>query len=440
MQKLNLSMIFICLIILISCTGSIVDVEIFKKEKLAPNYTVTQLNWTYLQGSGINFSSTKVASTPEIALHNNEMFAIWAEEDASAIKQIRVAKFTGNKSNPTWSFVDGASTNGINISNSSSIRNPNLTSCNGKFYAIWGEYAGAGTSGIINTRVSVWNGTSTWTNISGSGLNYNPTRGTRWNFGICHLNKLHIGWKEENPSGRTQVRMIRLEDDTSYTWAFIDGNGVNGLNYDVNSDAGGPRLETFNSKLYIAFTQDRAGHGRQLRVKVYDGTTWSHIEGQIDPDDGMNYNPVDDTGAARFHVLDNKLHLMFYERPGGIKQIRILTYNGDDSNPIWSFIDGDGALGLNKDTSVNGSDPYELSSFEGNLYALWSESNGTNDIVLVKGLQASDWTFLDDTGGISGLNQNDLLTANSPHGIEFNGDFYLIWVEDSKVMVSAGTK
>jgi hypothetical protein len=446
MNILKLALTLPVLIFLTSCMGSSVDVELAGRNgpanEASGNGTVTQLEWTYLQGTGINFNSGLTASTPELAIFNDELFAIWAEENATAVKQTRVAKFTGTKSTPAWTLVDGAGANGINISTASGVRNPNLISCNGKLYGIWGEYAGAGTSGLINTRVTVWDGASTWTNISGAGLNYNLAEGTRWNFGICHLDKLVVGWKEENPAtSNTQVRMIRLDNDVIYTWNFIDGNGVTGLNYDVDEDAGGPRLETFNSKLYIAFTQNRPGaFGRQIRVKVYDGSTWSHVEGHIDPDDGLNYNPTDDTGAARFHVVNNKLYIMFYERPGGIKQIRILKYNGNDPSPEWTFVDGDGAFGLNKDTTKSGSDPYELSSFKGNLYALWGESDGFNDQLLVKGFEDSDWTFRDDTGGVNGLNQNSSLVANSPHGIEFNNDFYIVWVEDSKIMVSVGAK
>ncbi len=53
-------------------------------------------------------------------------------------------------------------------------------------------------------------------------------------------------------------------------WAFVDGNGANGINQDVT---GGVRqLTAFNSKLYATWSERPAGV-YQIRVAVYNGKT-----------------------------------------------------------------------------------------------------------------------------------------------------------------------
>src|SRR3990167_2212282 len=53
-------------------------------------------------------------------------------------------------------------------------------------------------------------------------------------------------------------------------WMFVDGNGKNGLNYDVTKDTYFPQLTAFNSKLYAAW-REMVNDDFQLRVAVYNG-------------------------------------------------------------------------------------------------------------------------------------------------------------------------
>jgi hypothetical protein len=59
-----------------------------------------------------------------------------------------------------------------------------------------------------------------------------------------------------------------------------------------------------------------------------------------------------------------------------VNNIRAVVYGGNDSSPSWTFIDGNGATGLNKDSTKNALFP-NLIVFNYRLYAAWEELDGS---------------------------------------------------------------
>jgi len=91
-----------------------------------------------------------------------------------------------------------------------------------------------------------------------------------------------------------------------------------------------------------------------------------------------------DCYCLQFIVYKEKLHLTWCEQDPNKFQIRVAVYNGNDSSPLWDFVDGDGTTGLNL-TPLQDANKPNLLPFENKLYAIWTEfhSGSSADKVLV---------------------------------------------------------
>ncbi len=97
----------------------------------------------------------------------------------------------------------------------------------------------------------------------------------------------------------------------------------------------------------------------------------------------------------------------------------------------WSFVDGNGPNGINKDVSKNAATPGAV-DFNSKLYAIWTEPNssgiGQVRVVVYNGNDSSpQWTFVDN--GINGLNSNSTFQAITPNLSIVNSKLYATWVE-----------
>jgi len=229
-------------------------------------------------------------------------------------------------------------------------------------------------------------------------------------------------------------------------WTFVDGNGPNGINKYTTQSAVAPQLTVFGSKLYATWQEDTknpAFHTTQLRVAVYNGNdsspSWTFVDGN--GPNGINKNTTQNTLAPQLTVFGSKLYATWLEGNNNLavyaSQIRVAVYNGNDSSPSWTFVDGNGPNGINKDTTQNAVAP-QLTVFGSKLYATWEE--GTNNpafhasqirVAVYNGNDSSpSWTFVDGNGP-NGINKNTTQNAVVPQLTVFGNKLYATWQEDT---------
>ena len=168
-------------------------------------------------------------------------------------------------------------------------------------------------------------------------------------------------------------------------WAFVDGNGPNGINKDTTQRAIAPQLTVFGSKLYATWwenTSTPAVSATQIRVAVYNGnhssSSWTFVDGN--GMSGINKNTTRNAVAPQLTVFGSKLYATWQEDTNNLAvyatQIRVAVYNGNASSPSWAFVDGNGPNGINNDTTQSAVAP-QLAVFGSKLYAIWQESTNT---------------------------------------------------------------
>ena len=169
------------------------------------NGNTSSPSWTPVySGTGINYDATKSANLVTLTEYDDHLIASWGENNGSSEK-IRVAVYNGNDSNPSWNFIDGGSTSGINYDKQFGSFHPHLA--------------------VIN-------------------------------------NTLHATWHEQGNDGG-QIRVARYSGDlSSSTWVFLDGNG---LNFDVSKQAYYPYLIGVDSKVYTIWSESN-GTAQQIRI------------------------------------------------------------------------------------------------------------------------------------------------------------------------------
>ena len=160
------------------------------------------------------------------------------------------------------------------------------------------------------------------------------------------------------------------------SWVFVDGNGTNGINKDATKNAYSPQLTVLGSKLYAIW--DEGSTASQIRVAVYNGNdaspSWTFVDGN--GTNGINRNAANTAFAPQPAVLGIKLYAAWLEYNGSAYQIRVAVYSGNDISPSWAFVDGNGANGINKDATKSASS-LQLTVSGSKLYATWVEPNST---------------------------------------------------------------
>ena len=379
-------------------------------------------SWTFVDdggSDGINYSKTSNASGPKLAVFDSNLFAIWNEQ-AGSIYQIRVAAYNGS----SWSFADGNGANGINKDVSRNALVPHLAVHNSKLYAIWQETNGTAKQ----IRVKVYKNPG-WDPVDGDGtggINKDINCNAEYPRLIEYNSKLYATWQEYN--GTTYQVRVKVYDDPG--WSLVDGGGTGGINKDQTKSAYGPRLAVLNGKLYATWYEDNGTAALQIRVAVYDGNDsspgWTFVDGNST--NGINKVSTNDANCATLAVNDGKLYASWYESNGGMNQIRVAVYNGDDNDPHWNFVDG--TNGLIFDPAQNAVNS-ELVSCNGKLYATWRETNPTNEVrvAVYNGNDSSPgWTFVDGNS-TNGLNKDTTMPVIVPQLVPYNSKLYAAWDE-----------
>jgi len=216
----------------------------------------------------LNRNTGDSAFNPKDVPFGTKFYVAWAENSAanSPPAQIHV---DSTSDDITFTNVDGGlptmSETGV-----AGAATPFLAVNNGKIYVAWvGSYAGS----VNRVRVAVYNGNDgspSWAPVdNGIGLNFNSSLGAITPMMVTATNnQLYISWTESNSQLVTQVRVaVYNGNDGSPAWTFVDGGGLNGLNFNSSINSFAPSLTNFNGNLYSAWEEFNSGGTDLSRVR-----------------------------------------------------------------------------------------------------------------------------------------------------------------------------
>jgi hypothetical protein len=337
----------------------------------------------------------------------------------------------------SWAYLDSTTINGINKNVAQTAVAPQLTVLGSKLYATWNENNGTASQ----IRVAVYNGNDAapaWTFVDGGGTNGINKNGAQGAFApqLTVLgSKLYATWQESN--GTTdQIRMAVYNGiDTAPVWASVDGNGTNGINKYVALNAFAPQLTVLGSKLYATWGEYTGAGATQIRMAVYNGNdgapAWTFVDGG--GTNGINKNVALSAYAPQLTVLGSKLYATWYEFNVTASQIRMAVYNGNDAAPTWTAVDGNLTDGINKSGAQGATDP-QLTVLGSKLYATWNEYNGTDYQIRMAVYNGNDaaptWASVDGNG-TNGINKNAAQTATAPQLTVLGSKLYATWYENN---------
>ncbi|WFR62985.1 hypothetical protein P9222_00605 [Paenibacillus amylolyticus] len=175
-------------------------------------------------------------------------------------------------------------------------------------------------------------------------------------------------WLERNASYTAQVR-VKKYDGTS--WTNAEGGNPAGINENPSITALSPKLTAYKGELY-AMWQEAA----KIRAKKFNGTTWTSLDGG--GVDGLNVSPGSGAGSPVMAVYGDDLYALWSEKvSNGFNTVRAKKYDGNN----WTVVDG--GAGLNKVSWNNAITPV-LSVMNDQLYVAWVEARGVNIARMIK--------------------------------------------------------
>ena len=392
--------------------------------------------WVLVDGggssTGVNKNSTYRADN--VSLHafdnNSKLYVSWSEiSQYGSISQIRVKSYD----NSTWSTIDGDSNNGINLIKSRNATNPSMSDNGTHLFAVWSEDNGAG-KGLIRTAVYD-NTTLSWDfqNNNFQALNNSTSRSANNPQLLNDNSSLYAIWSENNGTAN-QIRVKLFDNSTS--WNLVDkiGDNTTGINKDTSKNAINPKLLNFNSEVYAAWSETD-GAASQIRVAKYNNSSsWTFVDGNAST--GINKTTGKNATDPTMAVLSTKLYLTWSETNSDNRtQIRVKSYDGSS----WSFVDGDNATkGINKDYTQNASYPQLVkvtdNSSSSKLYAVWLEENGNTQVRVAEFNGTSTWSFKDGDS-FDGLNLNTAKITGKPSAAAYLNKLIVAWSETNSLGV-----
>ncbi|NQX63727.1 Ig-like domain-containing protein, partial [Paenibacillus qinlingensis] len=324
-----------------------------------------------------------------------------------------------------WSMIDGGGPNGLNVNAANRAEYPAMTVWNGEVYVTWQEKVVPGVT-ASQIRVKKYNGTG-WTSVDGNGpngLNINSAKdGTRPILAVSN-GSLYLAWTEAVTSSYGQIRVKRYNGTS---WTSAEGESTTGINIDSTKDANFPTLVEYNNALYASWSE--LG---KIYIKKYDGVEWTIVDGSAN---GLNINSANGGSFPALAVMGNELFAIWSEQNTGIYQLRAKKYDGTS----WTTIDGGSATGLNIATGKHAYYP-TLTAVDGVMYAAWFEpvDSTTDDQIRVKKYDGGNTWSSVDGGGKYGINVNTGYRANYVKLAGANNELYAVWSENSG-LVGAGS-
>ena len=383
-----------------------------------------------------------MATLPPTGTSPEKLYAAWVESGGPVgASQLRIAVYVPG-SPALWQSVDGG--RGINFSASVSAFAPRLVVHQGNLFATWYEHASTG-----QIRVARYNGTDDqpgWTLIDGGmsgGLNFDGKQSATSPRAISFGGQLVVFWTEAAPKSRiAQGAQLRVRAYNGTQWSWLDGGTAAGLNVDPMLGVENAVPAIVNSRLYVTFRQStraaRTTTGpRQLRVKVHaGGTTWNLADGNR----GLNLDTTRDVPFHHAEADGSTIHCAWTEvNASGVRQLRVARYDGsNDSNPNWVRLDGmNPAAGLNYDAVGSVSNP-GIWSHNGQTYVTWSglQTSLNRRIRRVCVWNGSGWAWADGGAEVSNLHQFPNSHTNSAAIGIYDGQL-LLWHEE-EVPVNGG--
>ena len=416
-------------------------------------YGVTFGNNTFvgvgLNGNIIRSTDNGTSWEKTTSYSNSKLYVSWSEiSQYGSISQIRVKSYD----NSSWSTIDGDSNNGINLIKSRNATHPSLADNGTHLFAVWSEDNGAG-KGLIRSAVYD-NGTQSWDfQIS----NFQPlNNSTSYSANnpqlLYHSSSLYAIWSENNGTAN-QVRVKQF--DNSSSWNLVDNTGANttGINKNTGRNAINPKIQNYNSEIYAAWSEDD-GSASQIRVAKFDNSSsWAFVDGNAST--GINKTTGKNATDPAMAVLSNKLYIAWSEiNADNRTQVRVKSYDGSS----WSFVDGDNATkGINKDYTQNTSYPQLVTVTEGKnivrstdngssfdnatsnsssskLYAVWLEENGNTQVRVAEFDGTSTWSFKDGDS-FDGLNINTAKITGKPSAAAYLNQLIVAWSETNSLGV-----
>ncbi|MBF0236666.1 MAG: Ig-like domain-containing protein [SAR324 cluster bacterium] len=232
--------------------------------------------------------------------------------------------------------------------------------------------------------------------------------------GVVFNQKLYVVFAEKKTLGGVPEIRVKMYDGS---WQFVDGNGTSGL-----FSGWDPQLAVFNNKLYLCAQHSNGS----ILLMVFNGNditpVWNYVSTRINKQVGQNgYYP-------RLQIYNNSLYAFWQESNGVAYQIRGSVFNGNDTTPSWTFVDGNGTSGLNKNINRVAAHPFPT-VLHGKLYLAWHENDGNNLYqIRVKVYNGSNWSFADG-GSVYGINKNNSWYAFPPKMAVWQDQLYGIWEE-----------
>ncbi|MFC7152923.1 S-layer homology domain-containing protein [Cohnella cellulosilytica] len=377
-------------------------------------------SWPLIDGNGVNGINQFTynhANVPTIAVYKNEVYAAWVESNQSGSKtvnKIRVKKLIG----AIWTSIDG---DGMNYNLEKNANNPTMMVFNGKLYLAWEEMS----IPYSQIKVKSYDGFG-WTEVvEGNGLNITPEKEATAPALVVFDNALYAAWQEKNDADVLQIRVKKYEGNKS--WTSLDQGGQKGLNRNEAISGLYPAMAVFQGSLYLTWVESNGNSG-QIRVNRYDGDkNWTSVDG--DSANGLNMVDYYNGNKPSMAALDDFLVVIWEEAPvrSTDSKIRAKRYNGTG----WEKAEGSSTYGLNRYDGFQVREP-ALIAFNNELFATWQELKYGTIIyqIRVRKYDGGEWTFVDG-GGNDGLNKNVGEAAIDPAIAAGNSELFVTWQEKS---------
>ncbi|MEM7183143.1 MAG: fibronectin type III domain-containing protein [Spirochaetota bacterium] len=396
-------------------------------------YTSTALStafsgtWSFVDG-GTQLGLTQNASRGHIAVnpiyYDSKIYISYYFSGGDPNYNIGLLRFEGENESPlTTSFSE------LDYNSSNPASQPYSISFNNKLYTIWIE-SNSGDKVFLKSYNAA-NNTFTAIVNNGNGLNKNSNHAASYPSMIEFQGFLYLTWIE---NGNVLVALYN-GDDSNPSWNFID-SGINGLNKLPNKALyPAPAFAVFQNNLYLTWSEGNASNIGQLRIAKYNGgTSWSFIDG--DAANGLNMNTSYHAYNSKLIALNDKLYCIWQENTATGSQVRIAVFNNNESSPIWTNVDGNQAqVGLNWNGSNSYAyNPFPF-VYKNKLYITWVENinDQVNEHVRVRYYNGNDanpvWSFVDGNGS-NGLSQNTNKRSRLPRGFVVGDQMYIVWTEN----------
>ena len=272
-----------------------------------------------------------------------------------------------------------------------------------------------------------------------------------------------------NVSNGTGTATENVDNVSVNCWNLVDGgNTLDGINYNNLKNADNVTLYSFQSKLYAGWTESSSyGSVTQVRVKRFDisSSVWETADYNGIPMEGsrdsvdlnllgngndfygvwveknyaspfmpsirvakfdnqtltwvkyISYSAISDnlSKSPDLGSLGSNIYAIWSEYNGSKQQIRVKKFNGNNS---WSV----DKASLNNSQSQDALNP-TMEEFNNKLYAVWQESNGTVDQIRVASTDGTNW------GSSTGINLSSSKDGKNPNLITFDSKLFAAWSE-----------